>query len=214
MTQNDFAFRIDRWTEDGERIVEHVAGAEDFQIAMATYHAARKRWPKAAMTLRQDTRVIEDSRRTRIGTLFFSVVREGPRRRRAVATRGVRLKLALPRQLLSRLPTVSTATIVSTSSNPITIIGMPTRYDLAVPSAEGGWTGGRLHSSKYGGRYMLSWGSPAAIIKHRPVTKRLNAIHSGSIEPHRGPHELPSLKLRHARVICNEVVSRYNTRLR
>ena len=34
MTQNDFAFRIDRWTEDGERIVEHVAGAEDFQIAM------------------------------------------------------------------------------------------------------------------------------------------------------------------------------------
>jgi predicted RNA polymerase sigma factor len=37
---------------------------------MATYHAARKRWPKAAMTLRQDTWVIEDSRRTRIGTLF------------------------------------------------------------------------------------------------------------------------------------------------
>ena len=70
MTQNDFAFRIDRWTDNGERIVEHVAGAEDFQIAMATYHAARKRWPKAAMTLRQDTWVIEDSRRTRIGTLF------------------------------------------------------------------------------------------------------------------------------------------------
>ena len=70
MPQNDFAFRIDRWTDDGERIVEHVAGAEDFQIAMATYHAARKRWPKAAMTLRQDTWVIEDSRRTRIGTLF------------------------------------------------------------------------------------------------------------------------------------------------
>ena len=33
MTQNDFAFRIDRLTDDGERIVEHVAGAEDFQIA-------------------------------------------------------------------------------------------------------------------------------------------------------------------------------------
>ena len=31
MTQNDFAFRIDRWTDDGEHIVEHVAGAEDFQ---------------------------------------------------------------------------------------------------------------------------------------------------------------------------------------
>ena len=37
MTQYDFAFRIDRWTDDGERIVEHMAGAEDFQIAMATY---------------------------------------------------------------------------------------------------------------------------------------------------------------------------------
>src|SRR6476661_526342 len=45
MTKNDFAFRIDRWTDNGERIVEHVAGAEDFQIAMATYHAARKRCP-------------------------------------------------------------------------------------------------------------------------------------------------------------------------
>ena len=56
MTQNDFAFRIDRWTDDRERIVEHVAGVEDFQIAMATYHAARKRWPKAAMTLRGRTR--------------------------------------------------------------------------------------------------------------------------------------------------------------
>jgi hypothetical protein len=37
---------------------------------MATYHAARKRWPQAAMTLREGTRVIEDSQRSRIGTLF------------------------------------------------------------------------------------------------------------------------------------------------
>ena len=70
MTQNDFAFRIDRWTDDGERIVEHVTGAEDFQIAMATYYAARKRWPKAAMTLRQGAHVIENSRRSRIAILF------------------------------------------------------------------------------------------------------------------------------------------------
>jgi 23S rRNA pseudoU1915 N3-methylase RlmH len=41
MTQKDFAFRIDRWTDDGERIIEHVAGAEGFHIAMATYHADR-----------------------------------------------------------------------------------------------------------------------------------------------------------------------------
>lgn len=77
MTQNDFAFRIDRWTDDGERIVEHVAGAEDFQIAMATYHAARKRWPKAAMTLRQDTWVIEDAGVRELAPFFRS---RGPRR--------------------------------------------------------------------------------------------------------------------------------------
>jgi hypothetical protein len=37
---------------------------------------------------------------------------------------------------------------------------MPTRYNAAVPSAEGGWTGGRLHSSEYGCRYMLELGKP------------------------------------------------------
>jgi hypothetical protein len=50
-------------------LVRH-PGAEDFQVAMATYYAARKRWPKAAMTLRQGAHVIEDSRRSRIVTLF------------------------------------------------------------------------------------------------------------------------------------------------
>jgi hypothetical protein len=41
-----FAFRIDRWADDGESIVEHVAGAEDFQVAMAIYHAAPSAGPK------------------------------------------------------------------------------------------------------------------------------------------------------------------------
>ena len=61
-----FAFRIDMWTDDGENIVEHVASAADLEVAMATYHVARKRWPKAAITLRQGERVIEDSRRMRL----------------------------------------------------------------------------------------------------------------------------------------------------
>ncbi len=65
-----FAYRIDQWTDDGESIVEHVADVEDFQVAMATYHAACKRWPRKAMTLRQEDRVIEDTRRTRLATLF------------------------------------------------------------------------------------------------------------------------------------------------
>jgi hypothetical protein len=29
-THTHFAFRIDLWTPDGENIVEHVAGVEDF----------------------------------------------------------------------------------------------------------------------------------------------------------------------------------------
>jgi hypothetical protein len=33
--------------------VEHVAGVEDFKAALATYYAACRRWPNAAVTLRQ-----------------------------------------------------------------------------------------------------------------------------------------------------------------
>ena len=56
-----FAFRIDVWTDDGENLVEHLAGVEDFTVAMVTYAGAVKRWPGAAITLRQGARVIEDS---------------------------------------------------------------------------------------------------------------------------------------------------------
>ena len=51
------------WTPDGESIVEHVAGVEDYQVALATYRAACERWPGTPITLRQGARVIEDSRR-------------------------------------------------------------------------------------------------------------------------------------------------------
>ena len=63
-----FAFRIDAWTDDGENLVEHLAGVEDYQLALTTYRAACERWPNAAITLRQGARVIEDSRRTRIAS--------------------------------------------------------------------------------------------------------------------------------------------------
>jgi hypothetical protein len=35
-TRTHFTFRIDTWTPDGETIVEHVAGVEDYQVALAT----------------------------------------------------------------------------------------------------------------------------------------------------------------------------------
>jgi hypothetical protein len=60
-----FTFRVDTWTPDGESIVEHVAGVEDYQVALATYRAACERWPGTPITLRQGARVIEDSRRLR-----------------------------------------------------------------------------------------------------------------------------------------------------
>jgi hypothetical protein len=61
-----FTFRVDTRTPDGESIVEHVAGIEDYQVALATYRAACERWPGTPITLRQGARVIEDSRRLRV----------------------------------------------------------------------------------------------------------------------------------------------------
>jgi hypothetical protein len=34
---------VDTWTPDGESIVEHIAGVEDYQVALATYRAACQR---------------------------------------------------------------------------------------------------------------------------------------------------------------------------
>ena len=45
VTRTRFAFRVDMWTADGESIVEHIADVEDLTVALATYHAACKRWP-------------------------------------------------------------------------------------------------------------------------------------------------------------------------
>ena len=60
------AYRINMWDADGENVIEHLAGVEDLQVGKATYQAACQRWPGTPITLRQGTRVIEDSRRTRL----------------------------------------------------------------------------------------------------------------------------------------------------
>ena len=65
-TRTNFTFRVDTWTSDGESIVEHVAGVEDYQVALATYRAACERWPGTPITLRQGARVIENGRRLRV----------------------------------------------------------------------------------------------------------------------------------------------------
>ena len=60
--RTNVAYRIDMWTDDGENIIEHLYGMQDFLLAILTYRAACERWPNAAITLRQGARVIEDSR--------------------------------------------------------------------------------------------------------------------------------------------------------
>jgi hypothetical protein len=57
VTCTHFTFHVDIWSPDGESIVEHVAGVEDYQVALATYRAACLRWPGTPITLRQGARV-------------------------------------------------------------------------------------------------------------------------------------------------------------
>src|SRR5499427_4825836 len=54
-----FTFRVDTWTSDGESIVEHVAGVEDYQVALATYRAACERWPGTPITSRRGREMID-----------------------------------------------------------------------------------------------------------------------------------------------------------
>ena len=69
VTRTLFAYRIELWTADGESIVEHLAGVENYQIALATYRAASG----------QGERVIEDSRRKRNASWSNKGSREGGR---------------------------------------------------------------------------------------------------------------------------------------
>ncbi len=49
------------WDDVGGGIIEHVGGADDFEVAEATYRAAVARWPAARIMLRQDSRVVHDT---------------------------------------------------------------------------------------------------------------------------------------------------------
>jgi hypothetical protein len=54
-----------RWDDaTGENLVEQIAAVGDYTVALATYQAAVKRWPKDKITLRNRARVIERSWRT------------------------------------------------------------------------------------------------------------------------------------------------------
>jgi hypothetical protein len=60
-TKLHFPFRIDRWDDAGDSIEFHVSGIDDFEVAVASYWAACRRWPQAKVTLRQAARIIHKS---------------------------------------------------------------------------------------------------------------------------------------------------------
>jgi hypothetical protein len=45
----------------GEDLIEQIAAVGDYTVALGTYRAAVKRWPKDKITLRNRARVIEQS---------------------------------------------------------------------------------------------------------------------------------------------------------
>ena len=65
-TRTHFTFRVDTWTHDGESIVKHVAGVEDYELALATFRPTCEHWPGTLITLRQGAKMIEDSRHPRV----------------------------------------------------------------------------------------------------------------------------------------------------
>ena len=64
-THTEFQYSIDMVTIDDENVIEHLGAVVDLQVAFATYRAACERWPGAAITLRQGTRIIEKPVRLR-----------------------------------------------------------------------------------------------------------------------------------------------------
>ena len=57
-TKTYFAFRIDIWDGTTDKLVEHLAGLDDYSMAVAAYSAAVESRPKDRITLRQGARVV------------------------------------------------------------------------------------------------------------------------------------------------------------
>ena len=61
----DYPHTIDRWDEaTGENLIEQIAGVSDYLVALETYRAAVKRWPKDKITLRNRARFLRGRGRT------------------------------------------------------------------------------------------------------------------------------------------------------
>jgi hypothetical protein len=64
MADHPHTIASNRWDDaTGEILIEQIAAVGDYLVALATYRAAVKRWPKDKITLRNRARVTEQSRR-------------------------------------------------------------------------------------------------------------------------------------------------------
>jgi hypothetical protein len=64
-TKTPLTYSIDRWDTKGNA-TQRVAEIDDLTVATETYRAACERWPDDSLTLKKGSRVIADSRRTRL----------------------------------------------------------------------------------------------------------------------------------------------------
>jgi hypothetical protein len=76
VTRTHLVYRVESWDSSGANIVDLVAEVRDLQVAMD--RSAVRRWPGGVITLRQGSRVIEDSRDTRVAS-WADKGREGGR---------------------------------------------------------------------------------------------------------------------------------------
>ena len=61
-----FAHRIDMCDSKSGDVIEHLAYIDDYLLAIATYRAARQRWPDAYIELWQGERIIGLSRQEQL----------------------------------------------------------------------------------------------------------------------------------------------------
>jgi hypothetical protein len=56
-----FQFRLQVWDANGDNVVEHVIGTDDFAVAQSIYRGALMRWPNSRVILRQGPHAVYDS---------------------------------------------------------------------------------------------------------------------------------------------------------
>jgi hypothetical protein len=59
MADSDLPFRIEQWDAADQRVERLIAASDSLIVARAAFVAAPAEYPKARLTLRQQTRIIE-----------------------------------------------------------------------------------------------------------------------------------------------------------